>query len=86
MLDLLQSMRIRIFKVCVIPALAFANGCGTKTVFVPEASPMRIAEPNGVRMHVYHRIDGVWTRSNNTVTIPEGWYLLPPSFVVLEEP
>ena len=32
-------------------------------------------------MRVYHRVDGVWTLSNNRVSIPEGWYLVPPSFV-----
>jgi hypothetical protein len=25
--------------------------------------------------------DGEWTLSDNCVTIPEGWYCVPPSFV-----
>jgi hypothetical protein len=46
---------------------------------------MRIAEAGGVRMHVFHRIDGVWTRSTNEIVVPEGWYLLPPSFAAPED-
>jgi hypothetical protein len=30
---------------------------------------------------VYHRIDGTWTLSENRIAIPEGWYLVPPSYV-----
>jgi hypothetical protein len=48
-------------------------------VFVPEESPMRIGPRADVR--VYHRVDGIWTLSQNTIRIPEGWYLVPPSYV-----
>lgn len=61
--------------------LASASGCSSRTVFVPEDSPMRIGEPNGARMRVYHRINGEWTRSANAITVPEGWYLVPPSYL-----
>jgi len=27
------------------------------------------------------RIDGVWTLSGNRIDVPEGWYLVPPSYV-----
>jgi hypothetical protein len=60
--------------------LAFAIGCGSsRTVFVPEDSPMRIGP--GSTMRVYHRVNGEWTLSNNRITVPEGWYLVPPSYV-----
>jgi hypothetical protein len=36
--------------------------------------------PNSA-IKVYHRINGEWTLSQNRITIPEGWYLVPPSFV-----
>ena len=36
-------------------------------------------------MLVYHRVDGQWVLSRNRIVIPEGWYLVPPSFVVKEE-
>ena len=32
------------------------------------------------RLRVYHRIDGTWTLSENRIEIPEGWYLVPPSY------
>lgn len=36
------------------------------------------------RIRVYHRVSGEWTLSQNRITIPEGWYLVPPSYVRLE--
>jgi hypothetical protein len=33
------------------------------------------------RFRVYHRIEGRWELSANSVAVPEGWYLVPPSFV-----
>ena len=60
--------------------IAFASGCtGSRTVFVPEESPMRTGPESSLR--VYHRINGEWTLSQNRITIPEGWYLVPPSYV-----
>jgi hypothetical protein len=64
--------------------LAFALGCApNRTVFVPEASPMRVGPSSSMR--VWMRIDGTWTLSGNRIDIPEGWYLVPPSYVA-EEP
>jgi len=66
--------------VCVLLVIAFATGCGgNRTVFVPEASPMRTGPDS--RIKVYHRVAGEWTLSENKILIPEGWYLVPPSFV-----
>lgn len=59
--------------------IAFASGCGSRTVFVPEESPMRIGPDS--RLRVYHRVNGEWTLSENRIAIPEGWYLVPPSYV-----
>jgi hypothetical protein len=33
------------------------------------------------RLRVYHRVGGEWTLSTNTIEIPEGWYLVPPSYL-----
>lgn len=63
-------------------AIGCASGCASRTVFVPEESPMRIGPRADVR--VYHRVDGVWTLSQNTIRIPEGWYLVPPSYVKVD--
>lgn len=61
-------------------ALAFLSGCGSsRTVFVPEESPMRTGPGSTIR--VYHRVNGEWTLSNNRIAVPEGWYLVPPSYV-----
>lgn len=59
-------------------ALASLAGCG-RTVLVSEGSPMRTGE--AIRGRVYTLIDGKWVLSGNTVEIPEGWYIVPPSFV-----
>lgn len=59
-------------------ALAFASGCG-RTVLVSEASPIRMGPRTTGR--IYALVDGEWRLSNNEVTIPEGWYAVPPSFV-----
>jgi hypothetical protein len=48
-------------------------------VFVPEDSPMRVGPSSSMR--VWMRLDGVWTLSGNRIDIPEGWYLVPPSYV-----
>jgi len=32
-------------------------------------------------LRVYHRVEGVWKLSGNAIAVPEGWYLVPPSFV-----
>jgi hypothetical protein len=58
--------------------LAFATGC-SRTVLVGESSPIRIGPET--RARVYARVDGEWVLSENRVTIPEGWYCVPPSFV-----
>jgi hypothetical protein len=48
-------------------------------VFVPDESPMRVGPRSSIL--VYHRIGGEWTLSNNRIEIPEGWYLVPPSYL-----
>jgi hypothetical protein len=62
----------------VVLALAFASGC-TRTVLVSEASPIR----TGPRVHgkVYVKTADGWQLGDNEVTIPEGWYCVPPSYV-----
>lgn len=59
-------------------ALAFASGCGSRTVLVPEGAPVRIGP--GAKARVYVMSDGEWMLGRNWVEIPEGWYLVPPSF------
>jgi hypothetical protein len=63
-------------------ALAFASGCGNnRTIFVPEDSPMRLGP--GTSARVWVRVDGSkeWVLSGNRVDLPEGWYIVPSSYV-----
>lgn len=62
-------------------AVVFAGGCG-RVVLVPESSPMRIGPD--CRTRVYVMTGSEWKLSENRIEIPEGWYVVPPSFV--EEP
>lgn len=60
--------------------IASASGCGgSRTVFIPEASPMRVGPSSAMR--VYTLQGGEWVLSANRVEIPEGWYLVSPSWV-----
>lgn len=78
-------MRMLIASLCVALLLDCAFGCApNRTVFVPEASPMRVGPSSSMR--VWMRLDGVWTLSGNRIDVPEGWYLLPPSYVAEPEP
>jgi hypothetical protein len=63
---------------CAALVLACASGC-VRTVLVPEASPIRVGPRTEARVYV---LDGEeWVLGDNRVTIPEGWYCVPPSFV-----
>jgi hypothetical protein len=49
-------------------------------VLVTEDAPIRTGP--AVRARVYTLdADGRWMLGDNEVTIPEGWYVVPPSFV-----
>lgn len=63
---------------CIVLAAMFATGCD-RVVLVTEASPMRIGPET--RSRVYTLGDHGWELSSNRVLIPEGWYVVPPSFV-----
>lgn len=51
-------------------------------MLVNEGSPMRVGPD--CKTKVYTMTDTGWELSPNRVVIPEGWYVVPPSFV--EEP
>ena len=70
-------------SLCVALVLVCVSGCApNRTVFVPEASPMRVGPSSSMR--VWMRIDGVWTLSGNRIDVPEGWYLVAPSWIEAE--
>ena len=75
---LLLGMLIGILVLLIGLPLLFAAGC-SRTILVPESSPIRIGKD--CRSRVYTMVEGEWIESANTVQIPEGWYCVPPSFV-----
>jgi len=68
----------------VVLALGLMSGCGSRTVFIPEDSPIRVGPR--AKMRVYTLQKGEWTLSSNEVSLPEGWYCVPPSFVKEDDP
>jgi hypothetical protein len=75
------STPLLIALACAALALGCACGCA-RTVLVSESSPVRVGPC--VRGRVYALVQGEW-RLGSSVTLPEGWYLVPPSFVEEEE-
>lgn len=65
--------------VFVMLVLGFASGCGSRAVFIPDQSPIRVGP--GVKGKVWMLVDGQWTLSSNSIEIPEGMYIVPPRFV-----
>ena len=76
-----RSTRLAICLACAVPVLASASGCA-RAVLIPEGAPVRIGPD--CRTKVYVMTESEWRLSGNRVEIPEGWYVVPPSFV--EEP
>ena len=65
-------------------SIALASGCAPgRTVLVTDDSPVRIGP--GTTGTVYRLIDGRWRLSPDRVTLPEGWYVVPPRFVHPED-
>jgi uncharacterized protein YbdZ (MbtH family) len=58
-------------------------GCGNRTILVSEDSPFRVG-PH-CKSRIYSLTEGQWSLSDNIVEIPEGWYVVPPSFVKTED-
>lgn len=80
--EALRWIQIAIWIGFAVLALAFATGCG-RTVLVSDGSPMRIGKDATGR--VYTRQAGEWVLSDDRVTLPEGWYIVPPRFVEEDE-
>lgn len=61
-------------------AVASASGC-SRTILVPEAAPVRIGPDVRGKVYAVDPETKAWRLSDNRVSIPEGWYAVPPSFV-----
>lgn len=55
----------------------FVSGCGTSTVLVPPGVPVKLAEPVQAKILVSDA-QNHWVEGKSAVTIPAGWYILPP--------
>ncbi|MFO0490812.1 MAG: hypothetical protein ACK51T_00040 [bacterium] len=67
-------------------SLASATGCAPgRTVLVADDSPLRIGP--GMTGRVYRLVGEppTWVLGDDTVTLPEGWYCVPPRFVHPED-
>ena len=66
-------MQKTLIQLLVASVIASMSGCGTTVVFVPQGTPVQLAEP--VRAHVFVvQKDGTRVRSENKVEIPAGWW------------
>ena len=67
----------------LVVASVLLSGCGgTRTVLIPLGEPVQLAEP--VKAYVYTDVNGKRERSDNRITLPEGWWCLPDDGPVLE--
>ena len=67
-------------------SLASGTGCAPgRTVLVADDSPLRIGP--GMTGQVYRLVGEppTWVLGDDTVTLPEGWYCVPPRFVRPED-
>ena len=77
---ILAWIRLLIAALFAVLAVAYASGC-TRTILVPESSPVRIGPRTEARVYAVDPASKEWRLSENKVAIPEGWYCVPPSFV-----
>jgi hypothetical protein len=54
--------------------ILLAAGCGTRTVMVPSGDPVRLRQPVKAKVWV---MDANGNPVPSTMTLPEGWYVLP---------
>ena len=72
-------LRLTLACATAASALGCLAGCGgTRTVYAPAAGPVRLAEDAHARVYVRDPQTGQWVKGSNRVTIPEGFYCVPP--------
>ena len=59
-----------------IGLILIISGCSSRVIYVPHGQPVRLAESVRARVYVPDK-DGQQVKSQNRITIPEGWYALP---------
>jgi len=78
--DIEQWIRLLIAALFAVLGIAYASGC-TRTILVPESAPIRIGPEMRGKVYAVDPESKSWRMSDNRVTIPEGWYAVPPSFL-----
>lgn len=78
-----QSAEMFFVALVIASLCVYAVAC-QRIVLVSEASPTRIGSKVYGRLYTLGA-DGSWTLSDNEVLLPEGWYLVPPSYVAEEK-
>lgn len=83
-----MSNQRTLWKLAVLLTLCLASGTGCapgRTVLVADDSPLRIGP--GMTGKVYRLVGEppTWVLGDDTVTLPEGWYCVPPRFVHPED-
>lgn len=69
-------MRRTLLATTTASVIASCAGCGTTVIFVPDGTPVRLAEPVHTHVYVYDG-QGNLVRSPNKVTLPAGWWAAP---------
>lgn len=70
---------------CAAWVIGCAAGCRGRTVLIPSDDSLLRVGPGGAKLRVWYHLKGEWLDSGEPLAIPEGWYLLPPSFVEDEQ-
>lgn len=63
-------------NISLIALIGMSSGCATRVILVPSGEPVRLAESVKARVWVLDS-NGNQIKSQNRVTLPEGWYALP---------
>ena len=83
---LLQKTLLWIVLASSALVIASATGCGSRTILVSESSVLRVAPSVRGYAYLWDAEAKEWRIGGTMITYPEGWYLVPPSFVEQDEP
>lgn len=73
--DAIESAARPMVCIAGLSAAVVLGGCGTRTVYIPDGMPVRLAAP--VKGAQVWTLDADGKPRASTYTIPEGWYALP---------
>ena len=62
--------------VCLLALMSMSVSCASRVVYVAHGEPVRLAQSVKAKVWVVDST-GKTVRSQNRITLPEGWYALP---------